>query len=163
MTITTRSVFATLAAIMLVSSAVAPAAAQSQPAWADSMYGDFSEMVPKYNENAGSLELGLANGLLEDQRVTIRVDSGSGTAYYWFDTDANKRITDHGQGEHPDGATLVIRTSRNTLSEIATADNPVASFRDAVRDNRVTFSGKTPTTFVVGIGVSIGQRLGLLG
>jgi len=162
MTLPTKRVFAVLLSLALVTSLAAPVTAQSQPAWGDAMYDDFSEMVPKYNENAGTLELGIGNSLLENQRVTVRVSEGSETAYYWFDTDANKQITDHGQGQHPDGATLVIKTSRSTLSAIASADNPVAEFRDAVKDNRVTFSGKTPTTFVVGVGVSIGQRLGLI-
>jgi hypothetical protein len=156
-------VFTVMLAIAVVTSVAAPAAAQSSPAWAGSMYDEFSEMVPKYNEHAGELELGLANGLLENQRVTVRVKAGSGTAYYWFETDGNKRIVDSGEGKHPDGATLVVKTSRATLSTVASSDNPVASFRDAVRDDRVTFSGKTPKTFVVGVGVSIGQKLGLLG
>jgi hypothetical protein len=160
---TTRGALATLLALALVTSLAAPAAAQSDPAWTDSMYDEFTEMVPKYNENAESLDLGLGNGLLENQRVTVRVTDGSEVAYYWFETDGQKRIVDSGEGKHPTGATLVVKTSRATLTGIASAENPVASFRDAVRDNRVKFSGKTPTTFVVGVGVSIGQTLGLFG
>jgi hypothetical protein len=163
MTITTKSAVAVLLSVALVTSLAAPAAAQSGPAWADSMYDDFTEMVPKYNENAESLDLGIGNSLLENQRVTVRVKDGSETAYYWFETDANKRITATGEGKHPDGATLVVKTSRATLTSVASADNPVAAFRDGVRSNDIKFSGKTPTTFVVGVGVSIGQTLGLFG
>ena len=152
-----------LLALSLVVSLPAPAAAQSNPPWADSMYDDFSEMIPKYNENADSLELGLGNSLLENQRVTVRVTEGSATAFYWFTTDGDKRIIQSGEGKHPDGRTLVVKTSRRTLTSVATADNPVATFRDGVRTNKIKFSGKTPTTFVVGVGVSIGQTLGLFG
>ena len=161
MTHTKERVFAVLLALALVTTLAVPAAAQSDPAWADRMYDDFSEMVPTYNEQAGALDLGLGNGLLENQRVTIRVTDGSEVAYYWFETDANKRITDTGEGKHPDGATLVMKTSRGTLTRIASSEEPVASFRAAVSDNRLKFSGKTPTTFVVGVGVSVGQTLGL--
>jgi hypothetical protein len=161
MTDVKRRIFAVLLAVALVTTLAAPATAQSNPPWAASMYDDFSEMVPKYNEQAGALDLGLGNGLLEDQRVTIRVKDGSEVAYYWFETDGNKRIVDTGEGKHPDGATLVMKTSRRTLTRIASSEEPVSSFRTAVSDNRLTFSGKTPTTFVVGVGVSVGQTLGL--
>jgi hypothetical protein len=163
MSITIERIVVLLLAAALVTSLAAPAAAQSGPAWADSMYDDFSEMQPKYNEHAGELDLGIGNGLLENQRVTVRVKGGSETAYFWFDTNRQKQITRTGEGKHPEGATLVVKTSRRTLSNIAASENPVASFRDAVRDDRVTFSGKTPETFVVGVGVSIGQKLGLFG
>jgi hypothetical protein len=163
MTVPTRRTVSILLALMLVVSLAAPAAAQSNPPWADSMYDDFSEMVPKYNENADSLDLGLGNGLLEDQRVTVRVRDGSATAFYWFTTDGNKRIVQTGEGKHPDGATLLVKTSRATLTSVAAADNPVAAFKTGVQRNEITFSGKTPKTFVIGVGVSIGQTLGLLG
>jgi hypothetical protein len=160
--LTTRSL-SVLLAFSLVVSLAAPAAAQSNPPWADSMYDDFSEMIPKYNENADSLDLGLGNGLLENQRVTVRVREGSATAFYWFTTDGTKRITQTGEGKHPGGATLLVKTSRSTLTSVASADNPPAAFRDGVRNNDIKFSGKTPTTFVIGVGVSIGQTLGLFG
>jgi hypothetical protein len=152
-----------LLVISLVVSLAAPATAQSNPPWAESMYDDFSDMVPKYNENADSLDLGLGNGLLENQRVTVRVTEGSATAFYWFTTDGGKRIVETGEGKHPEGATLVVKTSRQTLTSVASAENPVAAFREGVRDNEITFSGKTPKTFVIGVGVTIGQTLGLFG
>ena len=152
-----------LLAVALVVSVAAPATAQSSPPWADSLYDNFEEMVPTYNENTGTLNLGIGNSLLENQRVTVRVSEGSQVGYYWFDTDGDKRITATGQGEHPDGATLVVRTSRQTLTAVASADNPVAAFRQAVEDNHITFSGRTPRTFILGVGVSIVQRLGLFG
>jgi hypothetical protein len=163
MSVGRKNLSVVLLVVALVTSLAAPAAAQGSPAWASEMYDDFSEMTPKYNEQVGELNLGLGNGLLEDQRVTVRVTDGPEVAYYWFETDQRKRIVASGEGKHPDGATLVVKTSRTTLTAIAISDTPVASFRDAVRDDRLTFSGKTPTTFVVGLGVSIGQKLGLFG
>ncbi|MFB6124220.1 MAG: hypothetical protein ABEJ78_12280 [Haloferacaceae archaeon] len=134
--------------------------AQSEPPWADQLRADMNSMVDRYNENASSLDLGLGNAILQDERVTVRVVDGQGrVAYYNFDTNARKEITGEVQsGRHAD-ATLLIETDKATMDEISSASNPVAALKRNIDQNDVTFEGKTPTNWALATGFSVAKAV----
>jgi hypothetical protein len=130
-------------AILVVTSGVSTAqsAQSSQPDWADEAYGEFSGMVATYNESITQVDLGIAGDQLSNERVNLVVTGADGeTATFSFRMDDQLRMTELDQGPRSD-ATLRMSTDRETFNETLTADNPAATFRDAVADGDIRFSG----------------------
>jgi hypothetical protein len=139
----------TVVGIMLVTllAAAAPSAlAQTgsdadAPEWEDEAYETFSEMVPKYNERVSEIDLGIAGDQLADRRVNVYIEDGDQTAVYSFYMDERNRIRDLQRGAHPD-AQLKITTRIDVLEAVASADDPAAAFRVAVRNDEIRIAGE---------------------
>ncbi|MFC6989327.1 hypothetical protein ACFQJD_12540 [Haloplanus sp. GCM10025708] len=160
MTHTNRALVVVVAAFLVTASAPVGAQAQSQPPWADQLRADMNSMVDRYNANASSLDLGLGDAILEDERVTVRVVDDQGrVAYYNFDTNARKEITGEVQSGQHDEATLLIETDKATMDEVSSASDPVAALKRNIDENDVTFEGKTPTNWALATGFSVAKTL----
>ena len=141
-----------LGALLLVAVAFATggAAAQSdQPAWADPMYQNASEMVPTYNDQVSEEDLGLAAGQLKGERINLVVtDNSRGeTATVSFRMTEKLEIRELSKGDRDD-ATLRMTTSRSTVERISDSTSPGVSFRSAVMDEEIEISGLTTVNSV---------------
>lgn len=134
-------------ALVTLLAAVAPGAlAQTgsdadAPPWSDEAYETVSEMVPKYNERVSEIDLGIAGDQLADRRANVYIEDGDQTAVYSFYMDEQNRIQDLQRGAHPD-AQLKITTTRDLLEAVASADDPAAAFREAVRNDEIRIAGE---------------------
>jgi len=125
-------------AVLVVSAVAGSGAAQSDaPADAD-LYESLEEMVPVYNENAESLDLGPVN-LAGTSNVYIQ--DGNSTVTYSVTMDSQNRITELDNGTSPD-ANRRISTDRETIEEVSSADNPAAAFRTAVANDEIVITGE---------------------
>lgn len=133
-----------LALSVLLAGVPAGSVAQSDdPAWADDLYQQLESMVDVYNDNVDSLDLPIGEGLLQSARVTVEIsDSEGNVVYYSFETDENKRITSISREAH-ENPTLRIITTRETMQEIATAQDPVAELGNEVMSGDVRLEGVT--------------------
>jgi hypothetical protein len=131
-----------LALFVVTSSVPGTVVAQSDdPAWADDLFAEMQSMVDPYNERAGSLDLPVGNGLLENARITAEIsDDADNTAFYRIETNGQKEITSLERGEHPD-PTLRIVTTLSAMEDIATAGNPVNELATKVETGEVQLKG----------------------
>ncbi|WP_162562524.1 hypothetical protein [Salinigranum rubrum] len=163
MTLTVPRTIAVLLAALMVASLATPVAAQEQP-WDDELYERMVEMREPYNEQAASLDLGVADGMIANERITFEVTRGGETAHFWLETDGEKRITDMGRGEH-ENPTLVAKTDAATIRSVATSETPSAAMASAVESGDITFTGqsagKWTATTVFNIALSVKSFLGL--
>jgi hypothetical protein len=152
-----------LLAVLLVASLGTPVAAQEQP-WDDELYQQVSEMREPYNEEAPSVDFGLADGMLANERITFEVTRGSETAYFWMETDGEKRIADMGRGQH-ENPTLVAETDYGTLQSVASSETPTAALASAVESGDIRFTGqsagKWTATTVFNLALDVKNILGL--
>jgi len=131
-----------LVLVTLLAAAVPGALAQTDaPAWEDEAYETVSEMVPKYNERVSEVDLGIAGDQLADRRANVYIEDGDQTAVYSFYMDEQNRIRELQRGAHPD-AQLKITTTRDVLEAVASADDPAAAFREAVRSDEIRIAGE---------------------
>lgn len=163
MIFTVSRTIAVLFAALLVTSLAAPVAAQEQP-WDDELYERMLEMRDPYNAQAESVDLGVADGMIADERITFEVTKGSETAYFWLETNSDKQITDMGRGEHAN-PTLVAKTDAATLRGVAASETPSAAMASAVESGDITFTGqsagKWTATTVFKLALSVKNLLGL--
>lgn len=131
-----------VACLLLVSPLAGGALAQSQEDSADDeeddLFTSLESMVPVYNENADSVDLGPVN-LAGTSNVYIE-DNGSVRAYA-VTMNADNEITNLSRG-HSDDAVRKITTDRDTIERIASADDPAAAFRDAVAEDDIVIAGE---------------------
>ncbi len=162
-TLTVPRTIAVLLAALMVASLATPVAAQEQP-WDDELYERLVEMREPYNEQAASLDLGVADGMIANERITFEVTKGSETAHFWLETDGEKRITDMGRGEH-ENPTLVAKTDAATIRDVATSETPSAALASAVESGDVTLTGqsagKWTATAVFNVALKLKNLLGL--
>lgn len=121
-----------LAAIvaLLVSSAGTAVAQSDDPEWESEVYDEFAGQVDKFNAQVGQIDLGPAGGRLAGASANLYVEGEDGTADFSFEMDEQNRITNV-QREPTEGADLRITTTRETVREIAEANNSAATFRSA--------------------------------
>lgn len=130
-----------MAAVLLVTASTGGAIAQSDSGDAD-LYQSLEEMVPVYNENAESVDLGPVN-LAGTSNIYIQ--DGDSTTTYSVTMDRQNRITELQNSSSPD-AKRKITTDRETLEEITSADNPAAAFRTAVANDEIVIAGEDGRT-----------------
>ncbi|MFC7325336.1 hypothetical protein ACFQMF_12185 [Halorubrum rutilum] len=131
-------------AVLLAGALAGVAVAQSdggaaQTGDGDDLYESLEEMVPAYNENADSVDLGPVN-LAGTSNIYIQ--DGSSEVTYSITMDRQNRITDLDDSRSED-AVRRITTDRETVEELVAADNPAAAFRNAVADDEIVISGET--------------------
>lgn len=123
---------------VLVVSAVAGSGVAQSDASDDDLYESLEQMVPVYNENADSLDLGPVN-LAGTSNVYIH--DGDSTVVYSVTMDSQNRITELNDTSSPD-AKRKITTDRETIERITSADNPAAAFRTAVENDDIVITGE---------------------
>jgi hypothetical protein len=164
MTLTLSRTIAVLLAALLVASLATPVVAQQEQPWDDELYERMVEMREPYNEQAPKLDLGVADGMLANERITFEVTRGGETAHFWLETDGQKRIADMGRGEH-ENPTLVAKTDAATIRGVATSETPSAAMASAVESGDITFTGqsagKWTATTVFNIALGVKNLLGL--
>lgn len=136
-----RVILVVMAAVLLVTASTGGAIAQSDSGDAD-LYQSLEEMVPVYNENAESVDLGPVN-LAGTSNIYIQ--DGDSTTTYSVTMDRQNRITELQNSSSPD-AKRKITTDRETLEEITSADNPAAAFRTAVANDEIVIAGEDGRT-----------------
>ena len=131
-----------LVVVMLAIGAVTGGAvAQSSGEDAD-LYESLEEMVPTYNENADSVDLGPVSIA---GTSNIYIEDGDSVVTYSLTMDGNNRITDLSDALSED-AKRKITTDRATIEDLATANNPAAAFRDAVANDDIVITGEDGQT-----------------
>ena len=123
-------------AVLLASALAGGAVAQSDDG--DDLYESLEQMVPAYNANAESVDLGPINLA---GTTNIYIDDGGDDVTYSITMDDENRITAL-HDARSDDAVRKITTDRETLETIAAADNPAAAFRDAVANDDIVISGE---------------------
>jgi len=130
-----------IVAVLLVGAMTGSAVAQSGADDAG-LYDSLEEMVPLYNDNADSVDLGpisLAG------TSNIYIEDGDSVVTYSLTMDGNNRITDLSDALSED-AKRKITTDRATIEDLATANNPAAAFRDAVANDDIVITGEDGQT-----------------
>lgn len=126
--------------ILLVSAAAGSAVAQSDDD--AGLYESLEEMVPVYNENADSVDLGpvsLAG------TSNIYIEDGASVVTYSMTMDEDNEITALDASPNGD-AKRKITTDRATIEELTAATNPAAAFRDAVANDDIVITGEDGQT-----------------
>ena len=132
----TRVPFVLAVALLILVAATGGAVAQSS---GDDLYESVEEMVPAYNDNADSVDLGPIN-LAGTSNIYIA--DGDSTVTYAVTMDDRNRITGLSDGPNGD-AVRKITTDRETIQGIVDADNPARAFRDAVADDDIVITGES--------------------
>jgi len=128
-------------AVLLVTAATGSAVAQSSGDDAG-LYESLEDMVPVYNENADSVDLGPVN-LAGTSNIYIQ--DGDSTITYSLTMDDQNRITDLSDSVDDD-AKRKITTDRATIEELTTANNPAVAFRNAVANDDIVITGESGQT-----------------
>jgi len=126
---------------LLVGAATGGAVAQSASGDAD-LYESLEEMVPVYNENADSVDLGPVSIAGTNN---IYIDDGDSVVTYSLVIDGQNRITALNDSPSED-AKRKITTDRATVEELTTASNPALAFRDAVANDDIVITGEDGQT-----------------
>lgn len=123
--------------VVLVSVVSGSVVAQSDNADGD-LYQSLEDMVPVYNENADSVNLGpisLAGA------NNLYIQDGDSVIIYSLVMDKENRIT--ALTDSPDAdAKRKITTDRATIDRLTSADNPAVSFRNAVANDDIVITGE---------------------
>ena len=122
---------------LLVSAAAGGAVAQSDSGDAD-LYESLEDMVPLYNENADSVNLGPVSIAGTNN---IYIDDGDSVVTYSLVINDQNRITALNDSPSED-AKRKITTDRATIEELTTASNPALAFRDAVANDDIVITGE---------------------
>jgi len=146
----TRAVVA-LVVILSAVVASAPAAAQSndQPAWADELFTDLQGMQERYNENVDPSNMSFAQRQVYDRIKgnIINVYFVGTDVVFSFRMRSDGTISDFQQSRRDD-ADLKMEMTRETAGDLASRDDPVPAFVDAVQNGRRT--GGTVRGIVIG-------------
>ena len=127
--------------VLLMSAVTGSAVAQSGSDDAG-LYESLEEMVPLYNDNADSVDLGpisLAG------TSNIYIEDGDSVVTYSLTMDGDNRITDLSDAPNED-AKRKITTDRATIETLASANNPAVAFRDAVANDDIVITGEDGQT-----------------
>lgn len=146
--------FVAIIVVITALTVVPPAAAQASVDCGDPAVTTFAET---YNANLQSAP-SIVSDLFAGKTTELRVGDGStmptattGDAYH-FTLAADGALTDCGAGD-ADAPDIRVRTSNETLTAIATAEDPGAAFQDAYASGDVQ---------VAGIGITNGVLVGLV-
>lgn len=123
--------------VVLMSTMTGIVVAQSDSGDAD-LYESLEGMVPAYNENADSVDLGpisLAGS------SNIYIQDGESVIVYSVVMDQQNRITALDDSPNAD-AKRKITTDRATIDRLTSADNPAVAFRDAVANDDIVITGE---------------------
>ena len=137
----TRIPLMVIVAVLLVGAMTGSAVAQSGADDAG-LYDSLEEMVPLYNDNADSVDLGpisLAG------TSNIYIEDGESVVTYSIVMDTDNRITALNDAPS-EVAKRKITTDRATIEDLATANNPAAAFRDAVANDDIVITGEDGQT-----------------
>jgi len=126
---------------LLVSAATGGTVAQSDGGDAD-LYESLEDMVPLYNENADSVNLGPVSIAGTNN---IYIDDGDSVVTYSLVINDQNRITALNDSPSED-AKRKITTDRATIEDLATASNPAAAFRTAVANDDIVITGEDGQT-----------------
>jgi hypothetical protein len=127
--------------VLLVSAMGGSAVAQSDSS-DTGLYESLEEMVPAYNENADSVNLGpisLAG------TSNIYIQDGDSVITYSLTMDDQNHITALEDSSSED-AKRKITTDRSTIEDLTTANNPAAAFRNAVANDDIVITGEDGQT-----------------
>jgi len=127
--------------VFLVSAVAGSAVAQSGSDDVG-LYESLEEMVPVYNENADSVDLGPVN-LAGTSNIYIQ--DGDSVITYSIVMDSQNRITALNDSPGAD-AKRKITTDRATIESLTAADNPAAAFRNAVANDDIVITGEDGQT-----------------
>ena len=122
---------------LLVSAATGGVVAQSGSGDAE-LYESLEEMVPVYNENADSVNLGPVSVA---GTSNIYIEDGDSVVTYSMVINDQNRITALNDSASED-AKRKITTDRATIEELTTASNPALTFRDAVANDDIVITGE---------------------
>lgn len=134
---TRRTVVLVALAALLVSSAGTAVAQSDDPEWESEVYDEFAGQIDVFNQQVGAIDLGPAGGRLAGSSANLYVEGEGGTADYSFEMDGRNRITNL-QRDPVEDADLRITTSRETVREIANANNSAAKFRSAYANGDIS-------------------------
>ncbi|SFG50794.1 hypothetical protein SAMN04488063_2260 [Halopelagius inordinatus] len=138
-----KTVSAVFVALLLFSAVAVPAAAQSDESNAEpSTYETFVAMADLYNEQAASLDLGVAESLLAGQRVNAYISDGAAVESFSFALDDQMRIVDISPDPDSD-ATVRFETDRATVERIVESPNPADAFGTAVVNDDIRIEGES--------------------
>lgn len=144
-----RLVAASLILVLLVSAADLSSAQTEEPEWAADLFETLEAVVIEYNTARERGEIGFGERFVVGHQVALVVtDEDDAQAAYGFYLDAQGFITGLEPGEHPE-ATLRVLMSKATAETIGAADDPLAAFREGVRDGRIQIQGVGPANSIV--------------
>ncbi|TKX78930.1 hypothetical protein EXE53_18575 [Halorubrum sp. SD626R] len=127
--------------VLAIGAVTGGAVAQSSGDDAD-LYESLEEMVPAYNENADSVNLGPVSIA---GTSNIYIEDGDSVVTYSMTIDDRYRITDLSESADDD-AVRKITTDRETIERLTAADNPARAFRDAVANDDIVITGEDGQT-----------------
>jgi hypothetical protein len=129
-----------VALVALIASSATVAVAQdanADPEWEQEVFDEFSGKVDQFNAQIGEVNLGPAGDRLAGTTANLYVEDGAETADISFRMNEQNQIVDLSRDPNPD-ADLKITTDRETVREIASANNPAAKFRSAYASGDIT-------------------------
>ncbi|TQQ81747.1 hypothetical protein [Halonotius roseus] len=122
---------------VLVSAATGGVVAQSDSGDAD-LYKSLENMVPIYNENADSVDLGPVSIAGTNN---IYIEDGESVVTYSMVINDQNRIT--ALNDSPsEAAKRKITTDRATIEELTSASNPALTFRNGVANDDIVITGE---------------------
>ena len=127
--------------VLLVSAVAGSAVAQSDSGDGD-LYDSLEGVVPMYNENADSVDLGPIN-LAGTSNLYIQ--DGESVITYSIVMDKQNRITALNDAPGED-AKRKITTDRATIEVLSSANNPAVAFRNAVAADDIVITGEDGQT-----------------
>ena len=122
---------------LLVSAVTGSAVAQSASGDAG-LYESLEDMVPLYNENADSVNLGPVSIAGTNN---IYIEDGDSVVTYSMVINDQNRITALNDSPSED-AKRKITTDRAMIEELTTASNPALAFRDGVANDDIVITGE---------------------
>jgi len=137
----TRILVVLVVAAVAIGAVTGGAVAQSSGDDAD-LYESLEEMVPAYNENADSVNLGPVSIA---GTSNIYIEDGDSVVTYSMTIDDRNRITDLSESADDD-AVRKITTDRETIERLTASDNPARAFRDAVANDDIVITGEDGQT-----------------
>jgi hypothetical protein len=124
---------------MLMAALLYPAASAAEEPAAG--IADLQYFVQIYNENIESAP-GTVKNLLGSEKVLVRITGEDGSVYLaGFETeDAIIVSTFEGEIEN---WTILVETREDVISSIYDAEDPIAAFKDALKNDDITVTGKS--------------------
>ena len=110
------------------------------PDWAVELYDQMRTYVDEHNAEIGDADIGGPAGQLSGETANFYVDAAEGEAEFSFRTTDGLEIREFERGTRED-ATVRMETDERTVDRIATADQPVEAFREAIAAADITVSG----------------------
>jgi len=129
-----------MVAVLVMSALTGSAVAQSDSG--DDLYESLENMVPLYNQNADSVDLGPVSIAGTNN---IYIQDGDSVVTYSMVIDDQNRITSLTESPSED-AKRKVTTDRATIESLTAASNPAVAFRDAVANDDIVITGEDGQT-----------------